>query len=365
MVVEENGRCLKCILPKSAHFKFNEDGICELCSNYKSSEEKNEIEPIISIIRKKGIGHKYDCVVGISGGRDSSYLLYLLVKKHNLRCFAAYYRTPFTSEETEKNVRRLIEYLNIPIEEINLSQELHKNIAKDMTTLWIKNHDPVVANLACAPCKYVNRELFKIAKKHKVKSIICGGNKYEGVQIATSINRKQSNIGLSSLSFLSQIRTNLSLIKKGINLLFNIKEIWKYLDIGFKSSLLYVNPHTPFLHIRYFKIKAYDYFFLTEYNEKEADSILKEIDWHLPYGCNSKWRSDCSFAEIKNFMFMKMMNISYVDAYYSNMVRGGAISREEALQRVTIESQISKYRINNALTIMDLPKSIEKYFNNI
>ena len=132
------------------------------------------------------MGHPYNCLVGLSGGRDSSYLLYLLVKKHNLRCMAAYHRTPFTPDIINANVRKLTKKLNVPLIEMDISKEKHKAFAKKMMLYWIKEPDNIIANLACAPCKQHNYEVYKIAKKNNIKYIIFGGNKLENFQLGAA-----------------------------------------------------------------------------------------------------------------------------------------------------------------------------------
>ena len=93
-------RCSACVIPQSgkSSIKFNEEGLCAICSEERHtqdveklrelSDSNADVEQMIAGIRYRGMGHPYDCLVGVSGGRDSSYLLYLLTQKHGLRCLA-------------------------------------------------------------------------------------------------------------------------------------------------------------------------------------------------------------------------------------------------------------------------------------
>ena len=133
------------------------------------------LEEYIQRIKRRGQKQSLDCVVGISGGRDSSYLLYLLVQKHHLRCLAAYYRTPFTSSVTYANVRRLTSILNVPLVELGVSVDLHRRIAREFTILWAEKPLPAIANMACAlPCKLISREIFKLAKANDIGAVVYG-----------------------------------------------------------------------------------------------------------------------------------------------------------------------------------------------
>ena len=94
-----NGReyqvCSNCVMDTTdSLIKFDEEGICDHCQNYyeaikpnwnNSESDKNELDRVISIVRKNGEGHKYDCIIGLSGGVDSTYLAYCAVKKWGLR----------------------------------------------------------------------------------------------------------------------------------------------------------------------------------------------------------------------------------------------------------------------------------------
>ena len=191
----DNRRCSTCVIPRSTRrVEFDEDGRCELCCNNQYEETaENETENLtlhIDEIKRIGRGRQYDCLVGLSGGRDSSYLLNLLVKKHNLRCVAAYHRTPFTPNTIDANVKRLTKELNVPLVEMDLCREKHKRFARKMINLWIERPDSVIANLACAPCKQHNHEIYRIAKNRNIGAIVFGGNSYEAFQIGSAQSKR-------------------------------------------------------------------------------------------------------------------------------------------------------------------------------
>ena len=81
------------------------------------------------------------------------------------------------------------------------------------------------------------------------------------------------------------------------------------------------------------------------------------MGWELPPGCNSYWKADCDFAEIKNIMFKKTAGVTYADALFSNMVRLGYISREEAIARDETEGKTSEVRLKRALNTLGLPEN--------
>ncbi len=119
---------------------------------------------------------------------------------------------------------------------------------------------------------------------------------------------------------------------------------------------MYLNPHICYLRIRYPDIYRIDYFHHYEWNESEMKKVLVSLEWKLPPGCNSTWRADCSFEELKNYMFYKSIGATHIDALFSNMVRMGILSREEALRRIEVEGKISRERLSECYNILELPQ---------
>ncbi len=360
-------RCSACVMPQSGQssIKFNEEGLCALCSEERHtrdveklrelSDSNAEVEQIITGIRNRGMGHPYDCLVGISGGRDSSYLLYLLTQKHGLRCLAAYYRTPFTPNVINENVHRMVRYLDVDLVELEISQEEHRRTAQELVRLWAEESTPVLANLACAPCKMLSRETFRVANQQQIPTIVYGGSKYETFQLSAAAPPSSARSNrLDSLR--DQFRNMLATSWRGVSALLQSRRLWRYLPIGVQASILFVNPHTPYLKLRYRNIQAVDYFFIAEWDADAAQSALDEMGWRLPDYSNSAWRADCDFAEVKNAMFAKMTGVNYLDAYFSNMVRAGAMDREEALLRLATEGLPSPQRIANVATVLEIPE---------
>lgn len=363
-------RCWSCVLPRSEKgIAFDADGSCALCHEAREASEERQpaasaggdIEKHISTIRELGRGRAYDCLVGLSGGRDSSYLLYLLTRKHGLRCLAAYYRTPFTPDEIDGNVRRLTSRLGVPLIEMDISRDHHRKIAGEMVRTWLESPDPGVTNLACAPCKLVNREIFRIARANGVRVIVFGGNQYETFQLGAGQFRDNTAGTQADArpqhSFGRQTRKMMMVIRRGIDTLRKHPVLWKHMGLGFKASVLYINPHTPYLQLRYRDIYMIDYFHHAPWNEAEADAVLEETGWELPKNCTSRWRADCMFGELKNYMFAKMTGVTYMDAYLSNMVRAGILDRERALQRLATEGQPSEARLAEVCKALEIPRS--------
>ena len=271
---------------------------------------------------------------------------------------AAYHRTPFTPDIIDNNVRMLTNKLNVPLIEMDISIERHKAFTKKMITRWIEKGDKIFANIACAPCKEHNHEIYKIAKKNSIPTIVFGGNKLENVQFSAGQSKKIKVEKSKEYNSWQKFKIMTIVAMRGVSVLIRQPTLVLDLPILFKASILYLGNRTLYLRMRYSKIKMFDYYFLAEYNESAVIKFLSDIGWKIPANCNSTWRADCSFNEIKNYIFKKEMGATYTDAFLSNSIRAGLISREEAIKRAKTEGEISPNRIDEVCKLLGIPSKV-------
>jgi hypothetical protein len=352
----DHDTCQKCVLPNSKLFKLDKNGECTLCSSpshFKHIQKKpntDKLEKIIQQIRDNGKSCEFDCVVAWSGGRDSTFMLHELVTKYKLRCVAVFGKTPFTPFQIIENVKTISEKLHVKLVEIHTPSN-HQEIAGYCIKEYLRTKKPILVNLACAPCKFVNQEIFKQAKLLKTKSVVYGGNRFEYFPLApASIDINLEN----RYSFCNMLLDNILRFVKGLSNLFESPKLFKYLITFFKASVLYVNQYTIFLRLRYSNIYRFDYFHFADWDEDNICEVLKAMDWKLPPGCNSTWRADCVFEAVKNSAFKERLGFTYTQAMYSNLIRAGKVNRETALKRLSIEG-ISEPRLHEALKLCGLP----------
>ena len=89
--------CASCVMDTSdPDITFDENGVCMRCNEYKNrilpewnhgQGHEKELQDLIAAIKESGKNNKYDCILGLSGGLDSSYMLHLAVKEWGLRPF--------------------------------------------------------------------------------------------------------------------------------------------------------------------------------------------------------------------------------------------------------------------------------------
>ena len=131
-------RCTKCILPETfPGIEFNENGVCNYCLNYEPVKVlgEKEFERVLSKYRNRS--EKYDCIVPISGGRDSSFVLHQMVKKYKMRVLTLTVDSGAILPEGYRNIKRVTEVLNV--EHVWLKDEKQIETARQNTK--IKFHD--------------------------------------------------------------------------------------------------------------------------------------------------------------------------------------------------------------------------------
>ena len=111
--------CQRCVLPETfPGISFDRDGVCNFCRDFKGEdklrEEKEEyFAKFKDLIKQLKGGGDYDCSLPYSGGKDSTYTLYLLKEVFNLRVLAITFDNGFLSEQAFRNIRKVTENLAV------------------------------------------------------------------------------------------------------------------------------------------------------------------------------------------------------------------------------------------------------------
>ena len=124
--------CKRCVMDTSdKDIKFDKNGYCNHCNdalNRKKNEVfggnvgKKKFDDFVDMLKKEGKGKKYDCVIGISGGVDSSYLAYLLSKK-GLRILGVHVDGGWDTDISSKNIKLLCSKCNIELVNIKIDEK--------------------------------------------------------------------------------------------------------------------------------------------------------------------------------------------------------------------------------------------------
>ena len=357
--VKDHRICNKCVIPESTLIHLDAEGNCRLCSSPSlfrhiiKKPDSEQLARLIERIKESGKNRPFDCIAAWSGGRDSTFMLHELVRTHDLRCVAVFGKTPFTPEEIVESVHLIANRLGVELIEIETPPN-HLEIARYCLKKYLASPAPILINLACAACKMVNKEIFRHAHRLRVGAIIYGGNRFEYFPSGpASIDIDSEN----RYSFLNMVRDNFSRIVRGIRIVINSPALLRYWMTFFKASVLYVNQYTVYLRLLYPDIHRFDYYHYADWNEEKITAVLKNLGWKLPAGCTSSWRADCIFEAVKNTAFKDQLGFTYAEAMYSNLIRAGKMTREEARIRLEKET-ISEPRLRKALELCGLPANV-------
>jgi hypothetical protein len=337
-------RCSRCVLPESTPgIRLDHDGVCNYCRSYRKLTYKGESELLKLLDLHRRPGSRYDCIVTLSGGRDSSYALLKLVKDYGMRVLAVNYENPFADPQADVNVRNATHKLGVDLVGFKLNHRIHERIFKNSVTAWLKKPSPALVPMMCVACKNLWLEIIKIAKRYDVRLVVSGGNRFE------QISFKRVLLGTSADEGAER-----ALIKEIFGILKQTSGNLGYFKPQFIPCLvkgyLFGHPYALGSRLLGRGITGIDLFFYLEWNEQEVLSRIKsELDWDCPRQSNSSWRFDCRIGHIKDYMYLKTLGMTERDDFYSKMIREGQMTREEALERLQVENALYVEHVNQLL----------------
>lgn len=161
--------CSVCLFTNEV-VKIHNDGRCDLCHLQDSLREASNMDDfwgVISEIKAKGEGKRYDCLIGISGGEDSSLLLYLAVKIWGLRPLAIHFNNRWNRPVADQNMQLLVSHLNVNYIEYKVDQQEYQDLGDALLKAGVPDcdtHNDIV----------MSKLMYKAAKDHGIKYILNG-----------------------------------------------------------------------------------------------------------------------------------------------------------------------------------------------
>ena len=335
--------CVKCVMDTSDRdIKFNNEGICSHCQAYSHIaqyyENNDKIEGIrdriIKKIRKDGHSKDYDCIIGVSGGVDSSYLAYI-VKKLGLRPLAVHLDNGWDSELAVNNIEKLLKKLEIDLYTYVLDWEEFR----DLQLAFLKSSTP---DSEIPTDHAIVALLYNLARENDIKYIIIGTN----YKTESHLPRSWSQ-GHGDWVYIN-----------GIHKKFGKMEL---------TTFPHYSPYVFLKNIAFGKpafIPLLDYI---NYNKQTAmEILLKELEWKS-YG--GKHYESIYTKFYQGYILPKKFGFDKRRTHLSSLICSGEITRDNALKELeqqpyTIQDQendkdyvIKKLGITNSdfEKIMKLP----------
>ncbi|MCO5233260.1 MAG: hypothetical protein M9888_05950 [Chitinophagales bacterium] len=303
--------CTRCCQDTTVPFiTFDEQGVCNYChfhdmleGVFPNGEKGREIlTKLFDKVKAKGKGKKYDCIAGVSGGRDSTYLLYFLVKIWGLRPLAVHFDDGFDNPVATENMLKACKILGVDFKNVVSDWEEAKELKID----FLKASTP---DMNMGTDIGIASSLYGAAAQEDVKFIFIGQSfRTEGTKpliwsffdgdYLRDVHRRFSKLPLKGWS------------PNQPNFNFGAKELVYY------SFFRGIQTYTPLYY--------------WDYIRPEAQKIIeRELDWIYP---GAHYFDDLYHSLIKYVHRVKFkidMNINSDAA----LVRSGFMSREEAIKR--------------------------------
>lgn len=303
--------CIRCIVDTTVPgHNFDEKGLCQYCRLHEKLEkryplnEKGEriLKSLAARIPKQGRSNKVDCLVGVSGGRDSTFTLYMCRKVWGLKPLAVHFNDGFGNPVAGENMRKATDRLGVELRTVTSDWRE----SKDLRIAYLQASTP---DLGTPTDIGIANALYGVAHKEGIKYIIIGQSfRTEGIAPL-----EWNYLDGTYLHTVHRLYGRTPLRK------------WTPLNPGF---------HLTFGHMFYYTvlkgIKTLPLLYYYPYVRREAEEILKkELAWVYP---GAHYYDDL-YQSLMTYVMRTKFNIDRRKYNYSALVRSGQMSKEEALKR--------------------------------
>lgn len=289
------------------YITFDSEGICNFCSNYRSlaskfididpAIRKKEFDFLISKIKRYSKNRKYDCVLGLSGGVDSSYLAYL-AKKEGLKPLVVHFDNGWNSELAVKNIETLVSKLGFDLN----TYVVDWNEFKELQKAYIKAG---VVDIEVPTDYMITAVLYKLAAQNNINFILSGYNYVTeyGLPKDWAYTNKTDDV--------------------------NLRNIYK----KFGTKNLRTFPRISMWHRFYYQqirgIESIELLNKIDYKKKEVKSILEnELGWR-DYG--GKHYESIFTRFYQGYILPRKFDVDKRKAHWSSLIRSNQANKQEAL----------------------------------
>ena len=313
-------RCKRCINDETVrNITFDKNGICNYCREYDKIQKQitnyRELEELfrarIDKIRGK---YKYDAAVGISGGKDSIYVLNQLVNKYHLKVKAFTMNNGFLTSEAKQNIDKLVSEYSVEHEYINYEQELLRRVYHYSMKHFL---------VPCVACSYIGYASM-IGYASKINAGMCVHGRspeqmlryYDKDMFSTLIK-----LGLKDVDKIDLDREYTKLFR----------ELERKADKGlFEEIRMAALGDLENGNFREFV----PYFLYHDYNEEKIVEYLKtNTGWRPPKAYN---HYDCEIHEAAKYIYQCAEGRPHILPEISVLIRMKKISREEGLKKLDL-----------------------------
>jgi len=299
--------CKRCAMDTSdPDIVFDEKGICNHCKKYFSRKHEfiydeskiGDLEKTVQLLKEQGKGKDYDCIIGVSGGVDSTYIAYLM-KEYGLRPLAIHLDNGWNSELAVSNIEKALNTLGIDL----VTYIINWQEFRDLQLSFLKASTP---GMEIPTDHAITAILYQTAIKHNISNIILGANMSSELIMAPSWSEVEGQRDW--------------LLIKNIHNKFGTKKLKTFPHFSWYDFYQYKGVK---------KIKMVSILDRINYSKDEAIKVLEEkLGWQYYGGKHYEsiyTRFTQGYIQPSKFGFDKRR------AHYSNLICRGDISRDEVL----------------------------------
>ena len=314
--------CSRCIMDSTdPNINFDLNGVCNHCRYYEeiiepslprtNDAKKRGLEKLLIRIRKEGEGKDYDCIIGLSGGVDSSYVAYLAKIKWGLRALVVHFDGGWNSELAVKNIENIVRKLEI---------DLYTFVCdwKEMRDLQLSFFRAGVANADTPQDHAIQSVLKRVAHEKRIKFILSGKNKATESILPTAWGHDSNDARHI----------------EGIQKHFGSLVLKKYPLRGFLKTYLY--------DAYFSKMEMVGILDYTNYVKADAIKVLQdELDWKY-YG--GKHYESVFTRFFQGHYLPGRFGFDKRKAHLSSLIMSGQMTRTEALDEISVDSYSAEMR---------------------
>lgn len=303
--------CNRCVMDNRSDdtITFDEYGNCNYCTYnlarmnqvyFPNEQGKIKLDNMIKMLKQEGTGKKYDCMIGLSGGLDSSYLAYLIAK-YKLRMLAIHIDDGFNTQLAEENIKNLIASCGIDL----IIEKPDREQYMDLTRAFLLAGVP---NICIPQDNIMTAYLYNHAKRNGINYILSGAN-----FALESILQRGNAHNASDKTHIEAISSEFG--EKGLDRLPLISYVEKYITNKYISNIKILLPLN-----------------LIDYNRDRAIHELSEFCGFNYYGGKHYESIFTKFAQ--SYYLPKKFNVDKRTSHLSSLIISGQITREEALREL-------------------------------
>ena len=314
--------CNRCVMDTTdSKIQFDRDGRCDHCQNFKTNIAPNwhtgeqglfELEKVAKKIKNEGIGKDFDCIIGLSGGLDSSYTAYVAKEVMGLRPLLFHVDAGWNTDQAVSNIEKLVDGLGVEL----YTEVINWKEMQDLQVAFLKSQTPdqdIPQDTAFFSA------LYKFARQNKIKYVLTGGN------YSTECCREPDEWG----AFPGIDKTLIG----GIHKKFGLRELKTFPII---DALAYKIFYHKILGMKVFKPLD-----LVPFIKKDAETLLNE-----KYG----WKSfqhkhhESRFTRFyEDYWMPRKFGYEKRRAHFSSLIMTGQMTRDEAIERLKMPEMGDKF----------------------